>query len=71
MNTTLTNKVSEKDLEYVAREVRKVESKKISKKEMDKRYAEWQMFYLNNLDIFTEDFLHSNSNVRACLTVRK
>ena len=30
---------------------------KISKQEFDKRTAEWQLFYLNNLDIFTEEYL--------------
>lgn len=30
---------------------------KISKEEFDKRVVEWQLFYLNNLDIFTEDYL--------------
>ena len=30
---------------------------KIRKIEQDKKYAEWQLFYLNNLDIFTEEYL--------------
>lgn len=32
-------------------------TKKKTKAEQDKQIAEWQMFYLNNLDIFTEDYL--------------
>ena len=33
------------------------EKKRFNKVEYDKRLAEWQLFYLNNLDIFTEEFL--------------
>ena len=29
----------------------------MDKKELDKKYASWQLFYLNNLDIFTEEYL--------------
>ena len=37
---------------------KKREDKKIrTKQDMDRSYAEWQMFYLNNLNIFTEDYL--------------
>jgi hypothetical protein len=37
---------------------KKREDKKIpTKKDIDRSYAEWQMFYLNNLNIFTEDYL--------------
>lgn len=35
----------------------KVGNEKISKADFDKRVVEWQLFYLNNLDIFTEDYL--------------
>ena len=31
--------------------------KKLSKKDYDRRIANWQLFYLNNLDIFTEEYL--------------
>ena len=30
---------------------------KIKKIELDKKYADWQIFYLNNLDIFVEEYL--------------
>ena len=33
------------------------EKKRFNKVEYDKRLADWQLFYLNNLDIFTEEFL--------------
>ena len=33
------------------------ERKRFNKIEQDKRLADWQLFYLNNLDIFTEEFL--------------
>ena len=29
----------------------------LRKVEEDKKYAEWQLFYLNNLDIFVEEYL--------------
>ena len=29
----------------------------LNKKEKDVRYANWQIFFLNNLDIFTEEYL--------------
>lgn len=32
-------------------------AKKLSKRDYDRKIAEWQMFYLNNLDIYTEDYL--------------
>lgn len=31
--------------------------KKQSKKDFDRRIVDWQLFYLNNLDIFTEEYL--------------
>jgi hypothetical protein len=33
------------------------EKKRFNKVEYDRRIADWQLFYLNNLDIFTEEFL--------------
>lgn len=33
------------------------EKKRFNKVEYDKKVADWQMFYLNNLDIFVEDYL--------------
>ena len=33
------------------------EKKRFNKAEYDRRLADWQLFYLNNLDIFTEEFL--------------
>ena len=32
----------------------------IDKTETDKRIANWQMFYLNNLDLFNKDYLKIN-----------
>ena len=32
-------------------------AQKLSKRDYDRKIAEWQMFYLNNLDIYTEDYL--------------
>ena len=29
----------------------------LNKKEKDVKYANWQIFFLNNLDIFTEEYL--------------
>lgn len=53
---TSTN-IKKEDLEKVVVEVKKYNRSKMSKSEQDKNIADWQMFYLNNLDIFTEDFL--------------
>ena len=33
------------------------DDKELKKQEQDCKYAEWQLFYLNNLDIFVEDYL--------------
>lgn len=41
----------------MAKEKKIKENKKLSKKDYDKRIANWQLFYLNNLDIFTEEHL--------------
>lgn len=41
----------------MAKEKKKNESKKLSKKDYDRKIANWQLFYLNNLDIFTEEYL--------------
>lgn len=46
-----------KELEKMARFKKTQEGKRYNKEELDKRMAEWQLFYLNNLDIFIEDFL--------------
>lgn len=35
----------------------KKEAKKLTKAQMDLRIVDWQLFYLNNLDIFVEDYL--------------
>lgn len=51
---TLTN-VSDNEIKQLAMEKRL--NKRKTKAEQDKQIAEWQMFYLNNLDIFTEDYL--------------
>lgn len=40
----------------LAKAVKKT-SKKLSKREYDEQIANWQLFYLNNMDIFTEDYL--------------
>lgn len=36
---------------------KKKEKKKLTKEEFDRQIVDWQLFYLNNLDIFTEDYL--------------
>ena len=41
----------------MAKEKKIKENKKLSKKDYDRRIANWQLFYLNNLDIFTEEHL--------------
>ena len=33
------------------------DERRLNKINQDKKYAEWQLFYLNNLDIFTEEYL--------------
>lgn len=45
----------DKELNKLAMEKRL--TKKRTKAEQDRALAEWQMFYLNNLDIFVEDYL--------------
>ena len=35
----------------------KKEAKRLTKAQMDLRIVDWQLFYLNNLDIFVEDYL--------------
>lgn len=32
-------------------------NKELIKKEQDYKYADWQIFFLNNLDIFNEEYL--------------
>lgn len=49
--------IDEKQLISLAKEKKIKENKKLSKKDYDKRIANWQLFYLNNLDIFTEEYL--------------
>lgn len=49
--------IDEKQLISLAKEKKIKENKKLSKKDYDKRIANWQLFYLNNLDIFTEEHL--------------
>lgn len=49
--------IDEKQLISLAKEKKKNESKKSSKKDYDRKIANWQLFYLNNLDIFTEEYL--------------
>lgn len=49
--------IDEKQLISLAKEKKIKENKKLSKKDYDRRIANWQLFYLNNLDIFTEEYL--------------
>lgn len=49
--------IDEKQLISLAKEKKIKENKKLSKKDYDRRIANWQLFYLNNLDIFTEEHL--------------
>lgn len=49
--------INEKQLIGLAKEKKIKENKKLSKKDYDRRIANWQLFYLNNLDIFTEEHL--------------
>lgn len=46
-----------KELSRMALLQKTQERKRFNKVEQDKRLADWQLFYLNNLDIFTEEFL--------------
>lgn len=48
--------IDEKELYKIAKKVKK-DRPKVLKEDMDKRLAEWQLFYLYNLDIFNEDYL--------------
>jgi hypothetical protein len=47
----------DKELSRMALLQKTQERKRFNKIEQDKRLADWQLFYLNNLDIFTEEFL--------------
>ena len=49
--------IEEKELLKLVQDRKKKESKKISKRDEDRHLVEWQIFYLNNLDIFNEEFL--------------
>lgn len=49
--------IDEKELEKLAIKQSKNKKNQISKVDIDKSIANWQLFYLNNLDIFTEDYL--------------
>lgn len=49
--------VTEKDINKVIKSKKDRDKNKLSKKEYDERIANWQLFYLNNLDIFTEEYL--------------
>lgn len=53
-NTILIN---EQELLNLTRKNKAEQKKKLSKKEYDRRIVEWQLFYLNNLDIFNEEYL--------------
>lgn len=55
---TLTNKnIDESLFEEMLVEKKKIDSKKMTKSEYDRKIADWQLFYLNNLDIFIEEYL--------------
>jgi len=45
------------ELQKVANKIKSEERKKGTKRDQDRNYVDWQLFYLENLDIFTEDFL--------------
>lgn len=49
--------ITEKEISKVILAKKNREKNKLSKKEYDERIANWQLFYLNNLDIFTEEYL--------------
>ncbi|PNX46260.1 MAG: hypothetical protein BV457_08010 [Thermoplasmata archaeon M9B1D] len=49
--------LDKKDINKVLKNERNTSNKIYNKKEDDLNTVEWQMFYLNNLDIFTEDYL--------------
>jgi len=49
--------IEEKELLKLAQETKKKNKILRNEKEEDIHLAEWQMFYLNNLDIFVEEFL--------------
>ena len=49
--------INEQEFSKLALESKKHKNKIRDKKSEDRNIAEWQIFYLNNLDIFTEDFL--------------
>ena len=52
----ILDNIDDKVKDILAKE--KLIEKKIYNKAMDdKNTVEWQMFYLNNLDVFTEDYL--------------
>ena len=49
--------IDEKELSKLALESKNKKKNIKTKEEEDRNIAEWQMFYLSNLDIFTEEFL--------------
>ena len=53
----ILNNTEDKNIKNMLTREKKIEKKTYSKQKDDLNVAEWQMFYLNNLDIFTEDFL--------------
>lgn len=51
------NNFDEKDVKNLLNREKQIQKKIYNKKEDDKRTVEWQMFYLNNMDVFTEKYL--------------
>lgn len=51
------NNFDEKDVRSLLIREKQIQKKIYNKKDEDKRIAEWQMFYLNNMDVFTEKYL--------------
>ena len=51
------NNFNEKDVRNLLNREKQIQKNIYNKKEDDKRTAEWQMFYLNNMDVFTEKYL--------------
>ena len=49
--------IEDKKVKNILLNERKIEKKLYDKKSDDLNTVEWQMFYLNNLDIFTEEYL--------------
>lgn len=52
----MINEKDEELKEIIAKSI-KNKKKKLTQEEYEKQIVEWQLFYLNNLDIFTEDYL--------------